>query len=581
MASDSDQSSQIMVNGIPYEDRLMVDGPSTPLDDDTVIPMSQQSIPATEMPNSPLHHTTASFRSDSTDDLAVPAVIPSSLTPPPSSQVPGVAAAAPFNVQAFNGSSQLTGIVSPPETGLAAVKREDGVPGYMTPTQEQISEASPETLRRMLQSLVAEHAQVKMQAAHHRMQNVLLTFQAQEDANRAQVEHELTRREVDVLQKAESARQARREISTATETAQARYMKLEEMYKELVEENKALNQRLRGARKVLEERADQITSLQEDREVMLNRIRENREHFHILCSPGGMFHGALTPKVTQVQSPQQQRATPRQTPRSAQKEVHHRGRGHNLADLLEALSQDNNSAPSTPITGHRPRAAVGPKHTRNVQSMSSLPTTPVRFRGDNGGLLPSVDLVPQTEPPQRFPRFLAHTPTAPKSAEREQRRSRESTISADDNEELARQALRSITTAAPFAPRASVSSQRSRGSQRVQDGEEVEEEEIYESQASQAASEMLRWDPRESFEVAASVQNSRDGTPAAADKSAKLQAKLFGPLNKSGGALAGGGKRKLGELERTMDVYAVGGVKSKKLRDGRVGLGIQYSQESA
>ncbi|KAK0744313.1 hypothetical protein B0T21DRAFT_280880 [Apiosordaria backusii] len=574
MASDSDQSSQIMVNGMPYEDRLIVDGPTTPLDDDTVIPLSQQSLPPTEMPNSPMNNT-ASFRSDSNDDLTIPTVIPSSLTPPPSSQLP-IAAAVATNLPAFNGS-QRSGFVSPPETGLTGVKREDGVPGFMTPTQQQISEASPETLRRMLQSLVAEHAQVKMQAAHHRMQNVLLTFQAQEDANRAHVEHELTRREVDVLQKAESARQARREISTATETAQARYMKLETMYKDTVEENRLLNQRLRGARKVLEERAGEIANLQEDREVLLNRIRENREHFHILCSPGGMFHGALTPKVSQAASPQQLRATPRQTPRSAQKETQHRGHGHNLADLLEALSQDNNSAPSTPITGHRPRAAVGPKHTRNVQSMSSLPTTPVRFRGDNGGLLPSVDLVPQTEPPQRFPRFLAHTPNAPRSLER--RRSRESTISAEDNEELARQALKSITTAASFAPRASISSQRSRGSQRLQDGEEVEEEEIFESQASQAASEMLRRDPRESFEVAASVGNSRDGTPAAADKSAKLQAKLFGPLNKSGGALAVGGKRKYSDA--AVDGYA--GVKSKKLRDGqgaRVGLGIQYSQEA-
>ncbi|KAK4199283.1 hypothetical protein QBC40DRAFT_282232 [Triangularia verruculosa] len=572
MVSDSDQSSHIMVNGIPYEDRLMIDGPTTPLDDDTVIPLSQQSIPATEMPDSPLDHT-ASFRSDSNDDLAVPTVIPSSLTPPPSSQVPGLVAPVTANGQGFT-ASQHSGIVSPPETGLAEVKREDGVPGYMTPTQQQISEASPETLRRMLQSLVAEHAQVKMQAAHHRMQNVLLTFQAQEDANRAQVEHELTRREVDVLQKAESARQARREISTATETAQARYMKLESLYKDVVEENKMLNQRLRGARKVLEERANEIATLQEDREILLNRIRENREHFHILCSPGGMFHGALTPKVAQAQSPQQHRATPRQTPRSAQKEPQHRGHGHNLADLLEALSQDNNSAPSTPITGHRPRAAIGPKHTRNVQSMSSLPTTPVRFRSDNGGLLPSVDLVPQTEPPQRFPRFLAQTPTAPRSAER--RRSRESTISADDNEELARQALKSITTGTSFAPRASVSAQRSRGSQR----DEVEEEQIYESQASQAASEMLRRDPRESFEVAASAGNSRDGTPAAADKSARLQAKLFGPLNKRGGALSGSGKRKFSE--GMVDGYAAAAVvKSKKMRDGRVGLGIQYSQQEA
>lgn len=49
---------------------------------------------------------------------------------------------------------------------------------------------------------------------------------------------------------------------------------------------------------------------------------------------------------------------------------------------------------------------------------------------------------------------------------------------------------------------------------------------------------------------------------------------MFGLLNKSGGVLVGGGKRKFGEFEWIMDVYVVGGVKSKKLRDGRVGFGI-------
>ncbi|KAK4187407.1 hypothetical protein QBC35DRAFT_233767 [Podospora australis] len=583
MLSSLEQSSQLaVVNGTHDANgpSLIVDAPATPQDEDSTPVSSQQSMPPTETANSPRLDPSSSFKSDLNDDLDAQSVIPSSLTPPPSSQMPPVAGAGVVNPLAFIGS-QRSGFVSPPETGLIGVKRDDVAPGFATPTQQQINDASTDEVRNMLQTLIAEHSRLKMQAAHHRMQNVLLTMQAEEDANRAAVEHEMTKREVEALQQAECQRQARRDITVATESAQARYLRLEMMYKDVVEENQVLNQRLKGARKVLEERADEIESLKEDREVLLTRIRENREHFHLLCSPGGIFHGAMTPKV-QSQSPQQPRATPRQTPRSAQRDAHHPDHGQRgFAVLLEALSQDNNSAPSTPISGLRPGNRAAPRHTRNVQSMSSLPTTPVgRARADTGGLLPSVDLVPQTEPPHRHSqsRFFPETPISSKS--RERRRSRESTISAEeDNEELARQALKSIATTSSFASRGS---QSARSSRRRPSGEM---EEVYESQASQRASEMLRRDPRESFEVASSV-NSRDGTPTATDKSAKLQAKIFGPLNKGG--LAPSGKRKFGEAVEGFSMREQLANPTKKLREAgglrgdpsRVGLGIQYSRDA-
>jgi hypothetical protein len=228
--------------------------------------------------------------------------------------------------------------------------------------------------------------------------------------------------------------------------------------------------------------------------------------------------------------------------------------------------------------------------------MSSLPTTPTsRPRGsDQSGLLPSVDLVAQTEPP-RYGRFIPETPT-PSS---QRRKSRESTISVEDaedialtrqhNEELARQAYSFVSG--------------SGGSSSARRREA--EEEVYESQASQAASAMLRRDPRESFEVASSI-GSRDGTPvrgsqvssggyvpAATEKSAKLQAKLFAGLNKSGVApLAGSEKRKFsggapGEDEASLREREALASPTKKLRmagglrdPGRVGLGIRYGQDS-
>ncbi|KAK4225733.1 Thiolase, N-terminal domain-containing protein [Podospora fimiseda] len=511
MSSDSEQSAQaVAMNGF-LEDRpgdllLDVDVPATPQDGGSSLPSPQPtSMPPTEAPNSPMG-TSVSFRSEIDNEAtSQSSLVPSSLTPPPPSsqllQIP---------------SASQSGFVSPPATCLPAPRRDDAAAGagLTTPTHQQVAEASAEELRNMLYNIIAEHSRLKMEATHHKMQNVLLNMQAQEDANRAAVEHEMTRREVQALQQAECARQARRDISTATETAQAKYLQLEAMYKQVAQENQRLNIRLKGAKKVIEARENEIATLAEQEAVLLNRIRENREHFHILCSPGGMFHGATTPKAP---SPQQPRGTPRQT---AKAHRDHHGNG-NFAVLLEALSQDNNSTPSTPVTGQRPSHRAAPKHTRNVQSMSSLPTTPMG-RSKGGVLLPSVDLVPQTEPPQRNARFYPESPSAaPRS--RERARSRESTISAD-NEELARQAIQSVT--ASFG----------RGSQISQPRREstTGEEMIFESQASQAASEMLRRDARESFEVASSVGNSRDATPGATDKSAKLQAKIFGPLNKSG-----------------------------------------------
>lgn len=583
MSVDAEPMSQL-VGGLLEDDRLspMDDAPTqpaTPRDDESVIPASQQTIPSTEAPNSPVD-ALASFQSDAHDDAAIVPVIPSSLTPPPSSQFISNATAGAITALGY-AASQRTGIFSPPATGLHGFARDAGpVSEFTLPTLQKVAEASVEELRSMLSGCITEHAKLKMEAAHHKLQYSLLTIQADEDSKRAAVEHEMTRKEVEALRMAEHSRQARRDLTSANEASHTKYLQLKVWYDRALEENDGLHKKFKAARKVIQQKEDELAELTDERDMLLNRIRENREHFHILCSPGGMFHGAVTPKAQTAATPAQpQRATPRQTPRSAQREAR-TDRDHSnekeVARLLQGLSQENNSAPSTPLPGHRPVHRAYSKHTRNVQSMSSLPTTPIaRSRLGTGALLPSVDLVPQTEPPHRASRLVPQTPPAGKVPER--RKSRESTISADDNEELARQALQSVAAATvSFASRVS---QHARSMSRP--GEEGEEE-VWESQASQAASEMLRRDPRESFEVASSV-NSRDGTPAPAEKSAKLQAKLFGGLK------AGGEKRKLGGTGEVQEEGAVreGLSPTKKLRlagglrdPGRVGLGIRYGQEA-
>ncbi|KAI1341307.1 hypothetical protein F5Y15DRAFT_377654 [Xylariaceae sp. FL0016] len=551
--------------------------PSTPPDTDAHhVSLSQQSIPSTEAPASPIDPP-AEIKTEATEGRRSSNIIPSSLTPPPSSQAPQMNGAAGMPLGYI--SAQRANLFSPPATNVQLHAREGATASeYLPPTATQIAEAPIEELRSLMQSCLAENARLNMETAHHRLQYNLLSMQAEEDANRAAVEHEMTRREVEFLRITENARQARRELDSATDSTLLKYRDLKTRHEAATKEIETAHKRLKSSTKLIKQQADEIDSLTDERDMLLNRIRENREHFHMLCSPGGAFHGALTPKTPSAPSPQQYRGTPRQTPRSLHRDVRHENDPNQagFAALLQALSHDNNSAPSTPTTASRPAPRLPPKHTRGVQSLSSLPTTPTsRPRGHHSVLLPSVDLVPQTEPPRyggNRPSLASSSRYGPETpVQRSGRRSRESTISAEDNEELARAALESVAAATR-----SYMSQGSHASRRRDD----EEEEVYESQASQAASEMLRRDPGESFEVASSV-GSRDGTPIPTEKTARLQSRLYAGLNKAGLASE---KRKYTsnlEVEEGREPYAAS--PPKKVKYGasgeplhRVGLGIRY-----
>ncbi|KAK1961870.1 hypothetical protein LY78DRAFT_279695 [Colletotrichum sublineola] len=594
MAAHSDAGAQLhQPNGTPTDTRSVADEPTTPQENGILaLNSSQVALPSTEVPVSPIDPS-QSFKTEVNDDrLASSAVIPSSLTPPPSSQL--AAHPASGALQTVYGTSHRSALVSPPATGLNATARRDAGfdTEYLPPAPQQVLEATADELRAMMQASIAEHAKLKMEAAHHKLQYNLLSLQADEDAKRAAVEHEMTRREIEALRTAEYSRHAVRELSAASESAQMKYLQMKMWYEEAMDENEALARRVKMAKRVISQKEEDIIRLTEERDMLLNRIRENREHFHMLCSPGGIFHGAMTPKQQTISTPQQpaHRTTPKQTPRSVNRETRvDRDHGPEpIAALLQALSQDNNnnnnnSTPTTPTTAVRPAPRMSAKHTRNAQSLSSLPTTPLsraQRHEQQSGLLPSVNLVPQSESRHRYSNAHMVPGTPPpviqERVQERSRKSRESTISADDNEELARQALESVAKSASFLSQASRASRN--GRRPLPNGGGSDDDDVYESQASQAASEMLRRDPRESFEVASSV-GSRDGTPAPAEKSARLQAKLFSGITKSSTD-----KRKFSNgHDPGQDVRSDMVSPPKKMRVGgpigenpKVGLGIQY-----
>lgn len=498
---------------------------STPVDSPSTPPMSTSFLTASQEINTEQKKTKVSS----------PARPTSSMTPPPSSQAHNtrrVALSDPHR-DITPTSSALS---SPPPTAVNGTKRE--IPASLTesgPTPEQLAAATNSELRELIEAaaiekqiLEAKLAEARMSAAHYKLQHNLLAIETEEAAKRMEVEHEMTRREVDVLQHACQGRESPNQDYIA---------RLKAYCYAVEEDNIVLHRRLENAKKIIEMKDDELTSARDKEERLLTRIRENREHLNYLRSPGGIFHVA-TPKASNNSypaTPQQYRSTPKHTPMTGRSI--RQGRDHSqepFAALLLAdrvLSQENNSAPSTPNIDRRSDPRTPNKHSRGVQSLSSLPATPHsgRLATSNSTLLPSIQFTPQAE---------SHLTSTRHSRER-RRKSRDSTISASDNEELARAALSSFRE---------------------------ESEEIPESQASQNATEMLRIDPRESFEVAA----SRTHTPTPnSEKSTLLQTKIFGTITKSTAD-----KRKRGNDEVLVEYSA------KKLRAGPEGIGLGIGFES-
>ena len=437
--------------------------------------------------------------SDVNEKLLSPGVISASITPPPSSQV--FDPRFPSNLRRTATPSGV--LSSPPPTVHNGIKRD--IPNGTSihrPTLVEMNDATQTELREMLKALVAENEKLellasegRMSAAHYKLQYNLLSMETEETAKRMEVEYDMTRREVAVLQYVNQGRDS-------TPAGQEYVAKLKAFAQFMERENIALDNKLQKAKRMIEMKNEEIEEAKEGKARLLRRIRENREHMNVLRSPGGIFHVA-TPKVSNQSypaTPQQYRGTPKHTPMTG-RSINREHSTEPFAALLLAgnvLSQENNTAPSTPMADRRsdPRTTAN-RHNRGVQSLSSLPSTPGSGRPTtaNSTLLPSVQFTARGGS-----RVSNQTPVH-QSGER-RRKSRDSTISASDAEEIARAAMASYRE---------------------------ESEEVQESQASQSATEMLRIDPRESFEVAA----SRTTTPIPnAEKNNLHQAKIFGSVSK-------------------------------------------------
>ncbi|KAI9900477.1 hypothetical protein N3K66_004739 [Trichothecium roseum] len=480
MASDLGvEDKQQLSNGIVMDH--VAESPRDPSTPQPPPESSQMTLPSTEMPQSSVE-VDQSFKTEANDDRPG-TVIPSSLTPPPSTQAEltnGVPRGA------FSQSHQ-SNYVSPPATVPLDIHRRNAESTYLPPPQQHIMDATAPQLRDMLLEAVSEYGKLEAINASNRLQYGLICLEGEQQRQLMDVESQMHDREIDQLRQVDHLRDAKHDLQNLVGELQQRHKVVSAEYERVLAENQGLQLRLRAAKHVIQKQDWRCQVLEEQKEQLANRLQEKSDNYRRWTKPGGIFNMSPGQQQHRHAATGQWRNAPPSD-------------GSNLNTLLEAMNHDNNnSAPSTPIMAPRPGRNPAARHSRNAQSLSSLPTTPInRVQVERDGMLPFPKMIPQTEPPKRASRSYAQrramTPTHGR------RKSRESTISEDDNEELARQALKSVEAAAQSFTSASMISHGA-GAQGPRNRGGGEGEELYGSQASQAATEMLRRDSRSSQEA--------------------------------------------------------------------------------
>ena len=446
-----------------------------------------------------------------------PPITSSDLTPPPSTQMPKQSG---IYFRELN-HHQTARLVSPPATTRPTPRARPEFKNGQFPTLEDVSGIPDSQCRDIVQELIPALGETRMALAHSKLQLNLLSIESVEAAQRAEAEHDLTRREVEVLQAGSPVLRNRASLYPDPRSPLAQVQRhLESSIKQgrgLEVENYQLQRRLKQAKKVIKHLDAKNTQLTEDNALLRDRIKQNRDHFNEIRSFAHQTTGNGSRPSTQ--SPQRNRNIPANSSRQ---------RKQNPLDALliadQLLSGEALSVPATP-TPHR-AARHNASHIRGTHSMSSLPTTPSRSRpatADQALRTPLNQIVPAPLPSYSAPaKQLGQLPSS------RRREDRESTISVTDDEAMT-------------------------------------DEDVPASQASQAASSMLRRFPGPSSQ----------GSPRMGTQERLVQAKLLGKLSKPYGY---GERTEMFREEEGSDGETEGRTRKKVRLDsgGReeVGLGI-------
>lgn len=387
------------------------------------------------------------------------------------------------------------------------------------PTVEDINTASEPQLRAIAKDLLNIAQEARMSALHFKLQHSLLSFSSNEAIKRAEVEHQLARREVEILQSSEYRnRHGPAEIEPLQPISNAELELALRRNQELERNNDTLDRRLRRAKRLIEQEKVRSDMLNEENQRLKGRIRDNRQHLSLMIEQGSM---SLSPH-TEVHTPR-------------------RGSGHHYPDHNSSTRSHYGTHQLSREESGLAALLAAADRCSNSQGSASVASTPDQHfshsQHPNGDLYSShpVSSIPKTpsrsEAAQEQRQYLT-----PVGNTRQEQYDRDSTISASDIEEA----------------------------ETVQEEDDEDEEEREEgvpgSQASSVATDMLRRSSRS--------RRQETRTSARVPKSSTLlQTKLFGQVKKSGVEPPSGLKRKAGYEEER-------GVKKSKA-PGHVGLGIE------
>ncbi|KAJ5580086.1 uncharacterized protein N7459_006071 [Penicillium hispanicum] len=227
-------------------------------------------------------------RSSSSDKkfMSPPPLSSSDMTPPPSTQIPG----APLRQSRSRSGTPLVMSSDLDKSLCDAYGASENLP-----TAEDIDNANESQLRSIAKDLLAVAQEARMSALHFKLQNSLVSFASNEAVKRAEVEHQLTKREVEILQSAEYRSRSRpaepitprQSQSVSTED----YLAAVHRSQELEGVNGVLDRRLRRAKRAIDDATARSVELAEHNDMLKRRIEENRRHFSQIYNYGCLSPG--------------------------------------------------------------------------------------------------------------------------------------------------------------------------------------------------------------------------------------------------------------------------------------------------
>ncbi|KAJ5180725.1 hypothetical protein N7492_003935 [Penicillium capsulatum] len=249
------------------------------------------ATPARRATLSPSPNLTAAAKERSSQSdrrfMSPPTLSSSDMTPPPSTQIPG----APLRQSRSRSISPS--LITPTDLDKSLCDAYGASENL--PTASDIENANEAQLRTIAKGLLAVAQEARMSALHFKLQNSLVSFASNEAVKRAEVEHQLAKREVEILQSAEYRSRSRPAEPIAPKQSHSvstdDYLTAVHRSQELEGANALLGRRLRHAKRAIDDATAKSVELTEQNGMLKRRIEDNRRHFSQIYNYGCLSPG--------------------------------------------------------------------------------------------------------------------------------------------------------------------------------------------------------------------------------------------------------------------------------------------------